>query len=202
MPNLTFIRPELTSCFKLPASLTKVKLHLDGTAAKQRCLFTALDKLPNLERLEIHYGSVIVGFPKLLRCLRWAAIDWRRDWTPLLSAENGIEVLFLKLSDAKVKEDGGNKMWSKLREVRNLRKVEITSAPTSIWAGVASVPRIKELWLNFPKWNLDDAGKKAVSALKDVHVTVVDNRSWWHEADHPEFAFWESLPFVSIEDGH
>ncbi len=56
--HLRFVRPELLFGLDLPATLTTVRMDLiQGTAAEHRVLFELLDRLPNLDRLELWFET-------------------------------------------------------------------------------------------------------------------------------------------------
>ena len=78
---LRYIRPDAMHDMELPVALRKFSMTLHGTREQHRSIFNALDGLPSLEYLGLNlYDNQVdrqlLGFPKLLRCLRWASIYW------------------------------------------------------------------------------------------------------------------------------
>ena len=80
--------------------------------------------------------------------------------------------------------------------------------PTSVLAGLPTVPQIKEVRFLADSWNLSNEAREILSGLEGVKITFVLLRSFMKNfsvmgadiTDPPETKFWKSLPFVTLEE--
>jgi hypothetical protein len=197
--NLHFVRPEMSFGLDLPVTLNTVRMDLrPSAAAEYRNLFEVLDRLPNLDRLELLFKTTnreIFAFPKLLRCLKSAFIIWP-DHADIMRTDIGIEDLWIESGDPV--EQGA--LCHGLRRLTNLKTLYVNRSNVSPIAIFSSAPTITNLTVNVSFWNLDGAARAKIAGPVGRRLTLDARYPKPSKQEQEEAVFWKPLPWVTYND--